>query len=178
APRPRGLITGDLEGDGALVLVVSGVVLLLLDGDGKRARNTRLMILGVGAACVLLGVGLFVDAVNGTVNANANAPTNLARATPGQLVYQQNCQVCHGEKGRGDGPGAASLPTKPFDLTIHFFQHDEAYHFQTILNGRGYMPSFGPRLSQDQIVDVVAYVRLLAQQARQQNPQRGFTPQP
>lgn len=177
-PRPRGFITGDLEGDGALVLVVSGVVLLLLGGGGKRARNTRLTILGVGAACVILGVGLFIDAVNGTISANASAPTNLARATPGQLIYQQNCQACHGEKGRGDGPGAASLPVKPFDLTTHFFQHDEAYHFQTILNGRGYMPSFGPRLTQDEIINVVAYVRLLAQQARQENPLRGFTPQP
>lgn len=177
-PRPRGIITGDLEGDGALVLVVLGVVLLLFGGGGKRPRNTRLTILGVGAACVILGVGLFIDAVNGAINANASAPTNLAHATPGRLVFQQNCQACHGEKGRGDGPGAASLPVKPFDLTTHFFQHDEAYHFQTILNGRGYMPSFGPRLSQDQMIDVVAYVRLLAQQARQENPQRGFTPQP
>lgn len=177
-PRPRGFITGDLEGDGALVLVVSGVVLLLLGGGGQCARNTRLTILGVGAACVILGVGLFIDAVNGTINANASAPTNLARATPGQLIYQQNCQACHGEKGRGDGPGAASLPVKPFDLTTHFFQHDEAYHFQTVLNGRGYMPSFGPRLTQDEIINVVAYVRLLAQQARQERPQKGFTPQP
>lgn len=178
SPRPRGIITGDLEGDGALVLVVAGVVLLVV-GGGKRQRNIRLTILGVGAACVILGVGLFIDAVNGTINANASAPTNLARATPGQLVYQQNCQACHGEKGLGDGPGAAALPVKPFDLTTHFFQHDEAYHFQTILNGRGYMPSFGPRLSQDQIIDVVAYVRLLAQQARQQGGGRapGFTPQ-
>lgn len=177
-PRPRGFITGDLEGDGALVLVVSGVVLLLVSG-GKRPRNTRLVVLGVGTACVLLGVGLFVDAVNGTISANANVPTNLTRATPGQLVYEQNCKVCHGDKGRGDGPGAAALATKPFDLTTHFFQHDETFHFQTILNGRGSMPAFGPRLSQDQIVNVVAYVRLLAQQARQQNGGApGFTPQP
>ncbi|MCC7165662.1 MAG: copper resistance protein CopC [Anaerolineae bacterium] len=180
SPRPRGPITGDLEGDGALVLVVSGVVLLLLGGGGKRPRNTRLTILGIGAASVLLGVGLFIDAVNGTINANASAPTNLARATPGQLVYQENCLACHGEKARGDGPGGQSLPVKPFDLTTHFFQHDEQYHFQTILNGRGYMPAFGPRLTQDQIVDVVAYVRLLAQQARQQGGSGapGFTPQP
>jgi mono/diheme cytochrome c family protein len=180
SPRPRGPITGDLEGDGALVLVVSGVVLLLLGGSGNRTRNTRLTILGIGAASVLLGIVLFIDAVNGTIDANASAPTNLARATPGQLVYQQNCIACHGEKGLGDGPGAGSLPVKPFDLTTHFFQHDETFHFQTILNGRGYMPAFGPRLSQDQIIDVVAYVRLLAQQARQQGGGSvpGFTPQP
>ncbi len=40
------------------------------------------------------------------------------------------------------------------------------------------MPSLGPRLTQDEIINVVAYVRLLAQQARHENPQRGFMPQP
>lgn len=190
SPRPRGFITGDLEGDGALILVVVGVVVLLVGGGGKRPRNTRLVMLGIGAASVLVGIGLFVDAVNGTITAATNAPVNMSRATPGEIVFTQNCAVCHGPQGLGDGPGGATLPVKPFDLTTHFFQHDEQYFFQTILNGRGYMPAFGSRLSQDQIVDVIAYMRLLALQARQQSadpnatpipgftPRPGFTPQP
>lgn len=190
SPRPRGLITGDLEGDGALILVVVGVVVLLVGGGGKRPRNTRFVILGIGAASVLLGIGLFVDAVNGTITAATNAPVNMSRATPGEIIYTQNCAACHGPQGYGDGPGGKALPVKPFDLTTHFFQHDEQYHFQTILNGRGYMPAFGSRLSQDQLVDVIAYVRLLSLRARQQNadpnstplpgftPRPGFTPQP
>jgi mono/diheme cytochrome c family protein len=34
------------------------------------------------------------------------------------------------------------------------------------LNGRGYMPAFGDRLSEDDIANVIAYVRLLSRQAQ------------
>src|SRR5690349_6337201 len=35
----------------------------------------------------------------------------------GQSIYKKNCQMCHGEKGRGDGPAARNLKEKPFDFT-------------------------------------------------------------
>lgn len=183
SPRPSGFITGDMEGDGALVMVVVGVVALLVGSGGKRTRSTRMVVLGVGAASVLLGIGLFVDAVNGTTAAALNVPVNTTRASSGQLIYEQNCLACHGEKGHGDGPGAKALPVQPFDLTTHVLLHDEQYLYATILNGRGYMPAFGSRLSQDQILDVIAYARLLARNAQQQGapnatPRPGFTPQP
>jgi mono/diheme cytochrome c family protein len=37
----------------------------------------------------------------------------------GVQVYQHNCASCHGERGRGDGPGAAGLRPRPPDLTEH-----------------------------------------------------------
>lgn len=182
SPRPRGFITGDLEGDGALVMVVAGVVVLLVGSGGKRTPKARWVTMGIGGVSVLLGIGLFVDAVNGTTAANQNVPVNTARATTGQVIYEQNCLACHGTKGFGDGPGAASLPVQPFDLTTHVLLHDEQYLYATILNGRGYMPAFGSRLSQDQILDVIAYTRLLARNAQQgapnATPRPGFTPQP
>lgn len=183
SPRPKGFVTGDLEGDGALVLVVVGIVALLVGSSGKRTRAARIVTLGTGAAAVLGGIGLFIDAVNGTTAAAQNVPVNTARASSGQLIYEQNCAVCHGEKGYGDGPGGAALPVKPFDLTTHVLLHDEQYLYATILNGRGYMPAFGSRLSQDQILDVIAYTRLLARNAQLAagggTPARpGFTPQP
>ncbi len=182
SPRPRGFITGDLEGDGALIMVVAGIVVLVIGSGGKRTRKARLVTLGIGAASVLLGIGLFIDAVNGTTAAAQNVPVNTARASTGQQIYQQSCAVCHGEKGFGDGPGGAALPVKPFDLTTHVLLHDEQYLYATILNGRGYMPAFGSRLSQDQILDVIAYTRLLARNAQQgapnATPRPGFTPQP
>lgn len=180
--RPRGFITGDLEGDGALVMVVAGVVVLLVGTGGKRARNARFVTLGIGAASVLLGVGLFIDAVNGTTAAIQSVPVNTVRASTGQQIYEQNCLVCHGVKGYGDGPAANSLPVKPFDLTTHVLLHDEQYLYATILNGRGSMPAWGNRLTQDQILDVIAYTRLLARNAQQGSPNAtprpGFTPQP
>lgn len=35
---------------------------------------------------------------------------------PGEM-YRTWCASCHGEKGRGDGPAAAALKTRPADLT-------------------------------------------------------------
>ncbi|HEX9792507.1 MAG TPA: ethylbenzene dehydrogenase-related protein [Planctomycetota bacterium] len=34
----------------------------------------------------------------------------------GYLLYAQNCSVCHGERGRGDGPAAHLLSPKPRDF--------------------------------------------------------------
>jgi mono/diheme cytochrome c family protein len=181
--RPRGFITGDLEGDGALVMVVVGVIIVLVGTGGKRKGNARWVAIGTGAVAIVLGVGLFIDAVNATTAATQSVPVNVSRASSGQQIYTEYCQACHGEKGYGDGPGATALPTQPFDLTTHVLLHDEQYLHAVILNGRGYMPAFGDRLSQDQILDVIAYTRLLARNAQQANPnatpvRRGFTPQP
>jgi len=35
----------------------------------------------------------------------------------GRTLYAKNCAACHGETGRGDGPGAAGLKPSPRDLT-------------------------------------------------------------
>jgi cytochrome c oxidase cbb3-type subunit II len=37
----------------------------------------------------------------------------------GHLLYTENCASCHGQRGAGDGPGAASLVPAPTDLSAH-----------------------------------------------------------
>jgi cbb3-type cytochrome c oxidase subunit III len=37
----------------------------------------------------------------------------------GRLLYAANCASCHGPRGGGDGPGAASLVPAPSDLSAH-----------------------------------------------------------
>jgi cbb3-type cytochrome oxidase cytochrome c subunit len=37
----------------------------------------------------------------------------------GRLLYAANCASCHGPRGAGDGPGAASLVPAPSDLSAH-----------------------------------------------------------
>ena len=36
----------------------------------------------------------------------------------GPTAYQENCAVCHGDGGKGDGPAARGLATAPPDLTM------------------------------------------------------------
>lgn len=41
----------------------------------------------------------------------------------GRTLYEENCQTCHGDGGRGDGPMAASLPVQPANLMEHLAHH-------------------------------------------------------
>lgn len=40
----------------------------------------------------------------------------------GRKLYAAECAGCHGERGRGDGPGAATLPVPPRDFTREPFK--------------------------------------------------------
>jgi len=41
---------------------------------------------------------------------------NEAMVARGKAVFQQNCTACHGQEGKGDGPGAAGLVPPPRNL--------------------------------------------------------------
>ncbi len=45
----------------------------------------------------------------------------------GQAVYERHCLACHGVSGRGDGPEAASLGTRPanFHRAVSMLKSDE-----------------------------------------------------
>ena len=195
--RPKGFITGDLEADIALGILVAGVVVGLVASGRKRVKRLRFVLLGVSVLAILSSVGVAVDAFNGMAAAIANAPIDTSQAAQGKALYETNCAACHGVTGHGDGPAGKSLPVQPFDLTTHVLLHDEQYLDAVISDGRGYMPAWKDRLTQDQIFDIIAYTRLLARNARQGGvpgftpgasvgftpqpgftPQSGFTPQP
>ncbi|HVZ79553.1 MAG TPA: cytochrome c/FTR1 family iron permease [bacterium] len=41
------------------------------------------------------------------------APAQWPNLTTGRMLFQNNCAKCHGTEGRGDGPSAKGLETKP-----------------------------------------------------------------
>ncbi len=60
---------------------------------------------------ILLGVTLTLAACGGSDDAKSKAdPAVVAEA---QKVWKEKCVTCHGDRGRGDGPGAAALNPKP-----------------------------------------------------------------
>ena len=62
--------------------------------------------------------------------------------------YRTSCQVCHGARGKGDGPMASALKVKPIDLTkleqANDFKFPFLKVFQTI-DGRTMIPAHGTR---------------------------------
>jgi copper transport protein len=84
-------------------------------------------------------------------------------------VYQQNCVGCHGVTGRGDGPAAQSLPGLPGDFTqAHFATHTDAELYEWIRGGKPgtAMPAFGEKLNDEQVWQVISYIRSIYQNAQ------------
>ncbi|HKI96995.1 MAG TPA: cytochrome c [bacterium] len=87
-------------------------------------------------------------------------PISKAVIAKGKTIYDANCVVCHGAKGRGDGPAAAGLNPRPPDLRATAMWSDGQIAAQ-ILNGRGQMPPFGKTLDRTAVWSIVHYVRRL-----------------
>lgn len=93
-------------------------------------------------------------------------------SSPGAVIYAQNCAVCHGETGKGDGPGAAGLNPPPRDFTTGKFKYGDTLEavIKTISNGipNTGMTAFKGTLTDEQIRQVAEYVLYeLAKKPRQ-----------
>ncbi|MBI3960627.1 MAG: cytochrome c [Chloroflexi bacterium] len=80
----------------------------------------------------------------------------------GAATYTQYCAVCHGNEGKGDGPGAAALNPKPADFSAEHVQVlSDGGLFWFISNGvpDSAMPPWGGILSEEQRWEVVNFLR-------------------
>jgi len=83
----------------------------------------------------------------------------------GKATYERLCVTCHGAQGKGDGPASKMLMPPPADLTSPKIKSQpDSDLLQAIQNGRPptTMPAFKGQLSEQQIHDVLAYVRSLS----------------
>jgi copper transport protein len=78
----------------------------------------------------------------------------------GAMLFSQNCTICHGESGRGDGPAAATLPLQPANLYDHIPFHPDQFFFGVISKGlSGVMPAFEGQLSEEDRWNILNYLR-------------------
>jgi mono/diheme cytochrome c family protein len=88
-----------------------------------------------------------------------------AAVVRGGIVYRTYCVLCHGATGKGDGRAAKMYTPKPANLTVSPF--NDAYK-EMIVRGGGasvgrssYMPPWGDELTDEQIQDLIAFLREL-----------------
>ena len=135
-----------------------------------RARFLAAFLAG-GAltACGRAPDGLAQHAVDGgePPPRSQNAP----RAAQGRIVYERHCLECHGQHGKGQSgdwrvrDADGHFPPPPLDDSAHAWHHPTAVLLQVIREGspqdQGKMPGWQDKLSEQEMQDVVAYIKSL-----------------
>ena len=83
----------------------------------------------------------------------------LALADDAEALYKSKCQVCHGADGKGSAAGQ-KIGVKDFHSAEVTKQSDEEL-FSATKQGKGKMPAYDKKLTDDQIKQLVKYIRSL-----------------
>lgn len=104
-----------------------------------------------------------ISAITTSVMLTSLSAMAAGDAKAGKKVFETNCAMCHGLKGKGDGAASAALNPKPRNFIEAKFKYgsDDASLAKTIANGKGPMPPWKAVLNKKQIDDVVAHIRTL-----------------
>ncbi len=119
-------------------------------------------------ASIALVLFVFACVLGAQLPANAQDKTNPVKPSPeslakGKKVYKVDCAMCHGENGDGKGDMAADMKNVT-DFTNPDVQKNstDGQWFQVIRKGKGEMPPEGDRAKDDDIWNVVNYIRAFA----------------
>jgi mono/diheme cytochrome c family protein len=90
--------------------------------------------------------------------------------TAGKVTYEKTCSMCHGLAGKGDGPASAMLSPKPRNHTDGEYMNKltDEYLFKVVKEGgasvgkSSLMPAWSTQIKDEDIHNVVAYLRTLA----------------
>jgi len=141
------------------------------------------MFLAIGAGLVMLSIASLANAVK--------PEDNQATREKGKQIYDRACFLCHGAKGKGDGPagwfiGRYESP-RPRDFTGGSYKFRSTPSgelpmdqdlFRTVTQGiPGNMPPYGG-LSEEERWQVIAYIKTLNQAFKGAKPTALVLPNP
>lgn len=131
---------------------------------------------GAHAATMAVGRVFPEDVLRNAVQyiGSLSVPGQDVSLKQGRDLYNASCWVCHGREGQGDGPAAANRPgPKPRDFTSPEFviegREEEVARVirmgaEAAFHGSPMMIAWGPRLTEQQIEDLVAYLKTFKQE--------------
>ena len=94
-----------------------------------------------------------------------SAQTMRGNPKTGQAIYEQHCLRCHGSNLDGKGPESQDLIVRPANLQSQTSRAKTDWELLvTITNGALFTPmhSFRGKLTDEQMLDVLSYIRTVA----------------
>jgi len=82
-----------------------------------------------------------------------------AWADDAEALYKSKCQVCHGADGKGS-PAGQKLGVKDFH-SPEVQKESDATLIKITKEGKGKMPAYDKKLTDDQIKELIKYIRSL-----------------
>lgn len=164
---------GTLEQVAAILFIGTAAFALLAAYRYWRRGSWRRTAVAAGALATLAAASL---AAAYTVAPNLPAaplwtrfavnpvPSAPEHVSAGRATFQTKCVICHGPRGRGDGPAALTMVPRPLDLTVHVPLHGDGEIFWFVSEGIGgtQMPAWKNDLTETERWQVVRYLRELA----------------
>jgi mono/diheme cytochrome c family protein len=94
---------------------------------------------------------------------NAKNPKKADKASTdkGKATWDKMCKSCHGGAGLGDGPKAKGLKTPAGDFSKELTSQTDGELFYKTATGRDEMPKYKGRLGDNDIWDLVNFMRTM-----------------
>lgn len=108
---------------------------------------------------ILIGsyVLIIIGVIFGIGNSGIFDSKNSKAIASGEKVYIKNCLVCHGETGKGEGSNAGTAINNQRFLSI--VSDKDLYNYVKYGREGTAMPAYGPRLSEQELVNLTAFMR-------------------
>jgi len=75
-------------------------------------------------------------------------------------LYKQKCVMCHGADGKGETPAGKAMKARDFH-SPDVAKETDAELAEIVKKGKGKMPAYGSKLSDEEIKGVIEYIRSL-----------------